>query len=162
VAELESLVIEANYANLLEASLDPQSQIVHILSVAPLRDLKPGSLQDLLATYNEWESHCDQALGTLEAEIKSIRIAARRKQEREAKLRSILDEKLAEIGSDDKSGSGTRGGKRGIEGVASIDGDGELDGTLNDGMDVDGDEAPARASGTGGRGNPPKRVVLGR
>jgi COP9 signalosome complex subunit 7 len=142
VAALESLVTEAIYAQLIDGTLDPQAQVVHISSIAPLRDLSPGSLQSLLLVYHGWESHCDQALSSLDTEIKSIRLRARNKKGREARLRAMLEERL---GEKPEESTGTKGG-----GKRGADGDGEQN---KDGMDID--DVP-------GKTYPSKRTLIGR
>ncbi|KAK4690583.1 COP9 signalosome complex subunit 7, partial [Lecanoromycetidae sp. Uapishka_2] len=48
---LEDLVISTIYAGLLNAKLDTLSQRVDVSSVAPLRDLKPGSIPQMEESY---------------------------------------------------------------------------------------------------------------
>ncbi|KFA62091.1 hypothetical protein S40285_06783 [Stachybotrys chlorohalonatus IBT 40285] len=74
--QLEDLVISAVYAGLLHATLDPAREAVQLSSVAPLRDLQPGSIPQMLSILNNWSERCDSTLGHLDDQIKSIRAAA--------------------------------------------------------------------------------------
>ncbi|KAG8407653.1 hypothetical protein J3458_020395 [Metarhizium acridum] len=88
--QLEELVITAIYAGLLHATLDPARQAVQVNSVAPLRDLSPGSVQDMIAALSNWSDKCASTLGDLEAQIRNIRSAAtaREKEKRAAEHRT--------------------------------------------------------------------------
>ncbi|KUJ24149.1 uncharacterized protein LY89DRAFT_557297, partial [Mollisia scopiformis] len=77
--ELEDLVISAIYAGLLNATLDPYHELVAISSVAPLRDLQPNSIPQMLVTLNEWSSRCVSTLADLERQIASIKAEAKRR-----------------------------------------------------------------------------------
>ncbi|GFP60011.1 COP9 signalosome complex subunit 7a [Trichoderma asperellum] len=74
--EVEDLVITAIYAGLLHATLDPARQAVSVTSVAPLRDLAPGTIPDMIGALQNWAGRCQSTLGDLEEQIKSIRDAA--------------------------------------------------------------------------------------
>ncbi|TWU73956.1 hypothetical protein ED733_004911 [Metarhizium rileyi] len=88
--QLEELVITAIYAGLLHATLDPARQAVQVNSVAPLRDLPPGSIQDMIAALSNWSDQCTSTLGDLDAQIRNIRTAAaiREKEKRAAEQRT--------------------------------------------------------------------------
>lgn len=87
--QLEELVITVIYAGLLHATLDPARQAVQVNSVAPLRDLSPGSIPDMIAALSNWSEKCASTLGDLEAQIRNIRAAAaaREKEKRAAEHR---------------------------------------------------------------------------
>lgn len=74
--ELEELVITVIYAGLVHATLDPARQAVQVTSVAPLRDLSPGSIPGMITALNNWSDRCTSTLSDLEAQIQSIRAAA--------------------------------------------------------------------------------------
>ncbi|KAM4058077.1 PCI domain-containing protein [Hirsutella rhossiliensis] len=74
--QLEDLVIKAVYQGLLHATLDPARQAVQVTSVAPLRDLQPGSIPNMTAALNAWSDRCTTTLADLEAQIRDIRYAA--------------------------------------------------------------------------------------
>ncbi|PVH98342.1 hypothetical protein DM02DRAFT_615849 [Periconia macrospinosa] len=131
---LEELITSAIYAGLLTATLDPAHSVVAVTSVAPLRDLAPGSLPAMQATLANWSARCDAALVDLEARIAEVRKAAvdrektRRKKERvQEVVMASMEEKggqkrsVSGLGEEDamdidqEGGSGrfTRGAKRG-------------------------------------------------
>lgn len=101
--QLEDLVITAVYQGLLHATLDPARQAVQVTRVAPLRDLKPGSIPGMTAALNAWSDRCTTALADLEAQIKGIRYAAavraRETKAGDEKLRRLM----AEVRDTDKS-----------------------------------------------------------
>ncbi|EHK19169.1 uncharacterized protein TRIVIDRAFT_77664 [Trichoderma virens Gv29-8] len=76
VREVEDLVITAIYAGLLHATLDPARQAIQVSSIAPLRDLAPGTIPDMIGALQNWAGRCQSTLGDLEEQIKSIREAA--------------------------------------------------------------------------------------
>ncbi|KAJ4334172.1 hypothetical protein N0V95_009241, partial [Ascochyta clinopodiicola] len=85
---LEELITTAIYAGLVTATLDPAHSLVSVTSIAPLRDLAPGSLPALQGTLQTWSARCDAALADLEAQVETVRRDAvereklRRKKER--------------------------------------------------------------------------------
>ncbi|KHN96869.1 COP9 signalosome subunit 7 (CsnG) [Metarhizium album ARSEF 1941] len=87
--QLEDLVITAMYAGLLHATLDPARQAVQVNSLAPLRDLAPRSIQDMIAALGNWSDKCASTLRDLDAQIVNIRAAAvaREKENRAAEQR---------------------------------------------------------------------------
>ena len=137
---LEQLLTTAIYAGLLTATLDPAHSVVSVTSVAPLRDLAPGSLPALQSTLSTWSNRCDSALEDLEARVAEVRKAAvdremlRRKKERamEVMLQANDDKGKSSqrrdegyddaMDVDEQGGSGSgrqlRGTKRGFSGGA--------------------------------------------
>ncbi|KAH6608955.1 hypothetical protein Trco_002301 [Trichoderma cornu-damae] len=93
--EVEDLVITAIFAGLLHATLDPARQAIQVLSIAPLRDLAPGTIPDMISALQNWAGRCQSALGDLEQQIQSIReAAAARENEKRAsdkKLQAFVD-----------------------------------------------------------------------
>lgn len=71
--ELEKLVTDAVYNSLLSATMDSKSQILVVSSVAPLRDLAPGSLGDMIKELDAWSTRCETVLAELEAEVDKVR-----------------------------------------------------------------------------------------
>ncbi|KAF2170146.1 hypothetical protein M409DRAFT_51901 [Zasmidium cellare ATCC 36951] len=76
--DLEHLITQAIYNDLITGTLNPASQTVIITSVAPLRDPAPGSVQAMIAELNAWSGRCDSVLSDLEAEIKKVKSEAER------------------------------------------------------------------------------------
>ena len=104
--DVEDLVISAVYAGLLHATLDPARQAVHVSSVAPLRDLSPGAIPDMLTALKSWGDRCTSTLTNLETQVKEIRATAvaRQREQRSA------DEKLQKLVSESSDRAGPRGG----------------------------------------------------
>jgi COP9 signalosome complex subunit 7 len=148
--DLEHLVTQAIYSNLLTGILNPAAQTVVITSVSPLRDLAPGSIATMMSELEAWSSRCEGVLGDLEKEIARVkadaakRSAAERKAERQVKAVTEAAEKSGGGGGAAKGGHNTRGGKK----LGSNDDDDD-DG---DGMDVDGGLGRAKRGGHGGGG----------
>ncbi|KAJ4988112.1 cop9 signalosome subunit 7 [Stagonosporopsis vannaccii] len=133
---LEELLTTAIYAGLLTATLDPAHSLVAVTSIAPLRDLAPGSLPALQATLQTWSQRCDAALGELEAQVEKVKQEAvereklRRKKEKAVEVqseekgagkrgsdaRAYGDEDAMDIDQEGGSGRATRGTKRGAGG----------------------------------------------
>ena len=89
--DLEQLVTSAIYDNLLTATLNPSAQTVVITSVAPLRDLAPGSISQLLGELSAWSGRCDSVLADLQAEISAVEANAVKRAAREqTKEKQIL------------------------------------------------------------------------
>lgn len=141
--DLEQLVTEAIYQDLLTATLDPAAQTVIVTSVAPLRDLAPGSVPALIGTLDAWSSRCHTVLANLQEEIQKVHNAAELRAARDARAErqaaAVLEvaEKNAAAG-----GAGTGGGPPSMIGRGQFtrgkrDPTDELD-EDDDAMDVDG------------------------
>lgn len=98
---VEALVVGAIYAGLLEATLDPSRQAVQVTGIAPLRDLAPGSVPDMIAVLDRWSNRCTSTLEDLETQVQGIRDAATKREAEAAtadqKLQDAVDE-LKEAG----------------------------------------------------------------
>jgi COP9 signalosome complex subunit 7 len=139
---LEELITSAIYAGLITATLDPAHSLVSVTSVAPLRDLAPGSLPAMQAALLTWSQRCDVALADLEARISEVKKAAvdrekmRRKKDRAMEVMiqmseekggsqkrgvsGLGDEDLMDIDQEGGSGRVTRGTKRGAGGFGNF------------------------------------------
>ena len=154
----------AIYNDLLVATLDPAAETVVITSVAPLRDLAPGSVQSMIHALAAWTARCDASLAQLDAEIKRVTADAEKRARREAQaekqIKSAMEagEKGAGSAGQPRGGFGGPGGNvrggfggrgMGKRESAEEDDDGE------DLMDVDGSATMSaggkkRSSGSGG------------
>ncbi|KAL2755035.1 hypothetical protein ACRALDRAFT_1071622 [Sodiomyces alcalophilus JCM 7366] len=114
---LESLVTSAIYAGLLTATLDPARQCVQVNALAPLRDLRPGAVPDLVAPLRTWSDRCTTTLGDIEAQAADIRAnAARRHREsaaRDAKLAQLVNEVKGLPSAQDGASAGERSRRAG-------------------------------------------------
>jgi COP9 signalosome complex subunit 7 len=116
----------------LTATLDPAHSLVSVTSIAPLRDLAPGSLPALQSTLQTWSQRCDAALSDLETQVERVKREAvereklRRKKERAIEVQTSEEKSTGKRASvaygeedamdiDQEGGSGrvTRGAKRG-------------------------------------------------
>ncbi|TKA66783.1 hypothetical protein B0A55_10501 [Friedmanniomyces simplex] len=151
--DLEHLVTQAIYNDLISATLNPAAQTVVITSVAPLRDLAPGSVADMIAEMSAWSGRCDSVLADLEQEIARVKANARRRHAREVKAEK--QKAAAETGekggtsgvlAESRSGRNTRGATKKAE---------EDDDDYGDAMELDG------GSGMGGLGGGGKKRSSG-
>jgi COP9 signalosome complex subunit 7 len=113
--ELEQLITTAIYAGLISATLDPAHSLVSVTSVAPLRDLAPGSLPAMQATLSTWSQRCDSALADLEARVAEVKQAAVDRERMRRKKERALEVMIAS--SEEKGGSQ----KRGVSGLSEED-----------------------------------------
>ena len=123
---LEDLVISSIYAGLITAKLDTLSQHVDVSSVAPLRDLRPGSVPRMVSVLEDWDSRCVSVLGEIEGQIREIRRKAQEQRKRDTEHEKAVAKKMgdnedgkkrggeeAEEMDIDEGGRRLRGAKRG-------------------------------------------------
>ena len=106
---LEDLVISSIYAGLLTAKLDTLSQRVDVSSVAPLRDLKPGSVPRMVSVLEDWDLRCVCVLGEIEGQVREIKRKAQEQRRRETEHEKAVAKKMGES-EDGKGKLGKRGG----------------------------------------------------
>jgi COP9 signalosome complex subunit 7 len=122
--DLEQLVTAAIYDNLLSATLNPAAQTVVITSVAPLRDLAPGSVAQLLGELSAWSGRCDAVLADLQAEVARIEANAAKRaahelsKDNQIKAVTEVSEKMGTIGG--SKGMGSRQSSR-VDGLGDAD-----------------------------------------
>ncbi|KAL7906182.1 hypothetical protein GGI35DRAFT_482965 [Trichoderma velutinum] len=104
VREVEDLVITAIYAGLLHATLDPARQAIQVSSIAPLRDLAPGTIPDMINALQNWAGRCQSTLGDLEEQIKNIREAAITRETEKRASDKKLQGLMESLGELDKGG----------------------------------------------------------
>jgi len=71
VRELEDLIIDAIYLDLLQGKLDQKEEQLEV-SYTMGRDLEPGKLEQVLAALKDWASTTSAVLATLDAKINTI------------------------------------------------------------------------------------------
>lgn len=135
---LEDLLITAIYSHLITGSLDPAAARVTVTSVAPLRDLAPGSVPALVAELGAWAARCDDTLAELDAEIAAVK---KRAAEREARRRKeeALRQRV-EVNLDEKANA-----KRSHPNNGNPPAEGDADA-----MELDEGIGEGEESGTGG------------
>ncbi|KAL9124235.1 MAG: hypothetical protein Q9217_006416 [Psora testacea] len=107
---LEDLVISTIYAGLLTAKLDTLAQRVDVSSVAPLRDLKPGSIPQMVSVLEDWDSRCVEVLAELETHMREVRKSAMKERRRE----EANEKAVAKAMENKEKGNGKIVGKRGV------------------------------------------------
>lgn len=147
IRALEDLIISNIYAGLLSAKLDTLAKRMDVSSVAPLRDLRPDSVPQMVAVLEDWDSRCVSVLAEIEEQV----IEVRRKAQ-EVRRRELENEKAVEkaMETESEKGKGKSAGKRGAREVVDRDGAG---GEGGDEMDVDeaGGRGTKRGSKRGGK-----------
>ncbi|KAI9848269.1 MAG: hypothetical protein M1837_000533 [Sclerophora amabilis] len=159
---LEDLLISATYAGLLTAKLSPVTQLVHITSLSPLRDLAPGSVPHLTRTLEAWEGRCTSVLGDLEAQIANVKRRAVERRRAELERTVETERGIASVtvgiggggggGGAERPGGGAAGATKrafngiGGDGSASVDAGDEMvgEGGMMDVDDVQGGGGSAR------------------
>jgi len=99
---VEDLVITAIYAGLVEATLDPARQAVQVTRIAPLRDLSPGAIPEMISILSLWSERCTSVLADLAAQIEGIRCAATVREDEAAATEKKLSKTIEEIKDVDK------------------------------------------------------------
>lgn len=94
IAELEELVTNAIYKGLIVARLDPRQQRVNVTSIAPLHDVKPESIDDLISTLNAWSDRCNSTLSDITAQIEEIQSAVLARYKKDAEWNRKIDWKI--------------------------------------------------------------------
>lgn len=149
IPELETLITSAIYSSLLTARLSPASTppTIHISSVAPLRDLRPASLPEMLKILQTWESRCASIVSELEQQIAAIKTDATTRRAKDMARQEIVDHAVLNVegggigpakgqqgggkarDTETRKGKGvTSGNKRDLQEQQGSDGYGEDDG----------------------------------
>jgi COP9 signalosome complex subunit 7 len=134
--ELEKLVTRAIYSDLVTGTLDPARQLVNITSVAPLRDLAPGTIPALAASLATWSAQCTAMLASLDADIQHVKRQAKKTGQQKERVQALVDEKMA--AAEKEETSRPKRGAGALENVLNLDDEDD------DAMDLDQSE--------GGRG----------
>lgn len=80
---------------------------MHITSVAPLRDVRPNSLPEILKVLQIWEGRCSSVVGEIEAQIVGIKNNAAKRKAREMRRQDVVDNAvLSTEGSGENIASG--------------------------------------------------------
>ena len=154
-AELESLVTKAIYSSLIAARLAPASTppAIRVSSVAPLRDVRPQSVETMISVLADWQGRCKDVISGIEAEITKIRTEAKKARARENERRRLLEKSVdgwdgdgqGDGGAGDGAASGSKRSLRSMrEGSGGFAGAGRrLGGAFFGGSKRDHNERPA-------------------
>jgi COP9 signalosome complex subunit 7 len=148
--DLEQLVTTAIYENLLTATLNPAAQTVVITSVAPLRDLAPGSVGQLLGELSAWSGRCDSVLADLQAEISRIEAEAMKRAAREQRK----EKQIKAANETGEKSSGAAGGTRSGKQMGSFKAEAQESADDDDAMELDsssGQNGRKKGAAGGGR-----------
>jgi COP9 signalosome complex subunit 7 len=148
--DLEQLVTTAIYENLLTATLNPAAQTVVITSVAPLRDLAPGSVGQLLGELSAWSGRCDSVLADLQAEISRIEAEAMKRAAREQRK----EKQVKAANETGEKSSGAAGGTRSGKQLGSFKAEAQESADDDDAMELDsssGQNGRKKGAAGGGR-----------
>jgi len=96
VRELEDLIIDAIYLDLLQGKLDQKEEQLEV-SYTMGRDLEPGKLEQVLAALKHWASTTSAVLATLDAKINTIAADTAAIKYNEQEHEKILQNNLKEV-----------------------------------------------------------------
>jgi COP9 signalosome complex subunit 7 len=96
VRELEDLIIDAIYLDLLQGKLDQKEEQLEV-SYTMGRDLEPGKLEQVLAALKDWASTTSAVLATLDGKINSIAADTAAAKLNEQEHERILQTHLKEV-----------------------------------------------------------------
>lgn len=85
VRELEDLIIEAFYANIIKGKLDQLNNQLEIEYTIG-RDVTDEQVDDILNVLNNWCKNCDFALKTIEAQISQANNFKQKQLEKQANI----------------------------------------------------------------------------
>ncbi|KAI9885621.1 MAG: histone acetyltransferase [Watsoniomyces obsoletus] len=121
---LEDVVIGANNAGLITARLSPSTSLVHVSSIAPLRDLRPGAVGNLLDALTAWDVRCGSVLREIDVQVKELRRKAVTRRKEEEEYQKMLEKNSShQSGGADKLGGGSK--RAAADGVGSSQDDGD-------------------------------------
>lgn len=122
------------------------------MSVAPLRDVRPGGVVGMLEVLEGWEKRCVGVLGELEGEVREVRRRAGERKGRGARWEGVVGRAMVTATGDGEMGKGSGGGKRGAgDGEAVLEDEG-LGGEEEMEIDVGGVGRGGRIAKRGGGG----------
>ncbi|KAJ6602326.1 hypothetical protein B0H10DRAFT_2080243 [Mycena sp. CBHHK59/15] len=130
VRELEDLIIDAIYLDILRGRLDQKEAQLEV-EYTMGRDLAPGSIDAVLAALREWASTTSAVLQTLDTKLAAVAADSARRRAGHAAHEKALGGALreaAERAAKSKDGLGGMGGRRAFGGGS---------GYYGDAMDVD-------------------------
>jgi len=140
--ELEDLIIDGMYQDVLRGRLDQKEQQLE-LEYTMGRDLRPGQLEALLASLRSWSDQTAQAMASLETHISAISSSHSQRATADAEYNTLRADILAEIAAQRKLAKrAATGGQGGIMMLDRGDDEMEVDAVL--------DMQPPSHSGGGG------------
>ncbi|KAG0365647.1 hypothetical protein BGZ54_006349 [Gamsiella multidivaricata] len=101
VRQLEDLIMDAIYQNVINANLDQKLKLVEVHS-AMGRDLRPGQAQIMLKVLEDWTKTSEALLLALDAKMAQVR----ENHEKEKQAKEAFEKELERIKENSSSGSG--------------------------------------------------------
>ncbi|KAJ7632328.1 hypothetical protein FB45DRAFT_791341 [Roridomyces roridus] len=144
VRELEDLIIDAIYLDILRGKLDQKEAQLEV-EYTMGRDLAPGQLESVLAALRNWSETTASVLQTLDAKLAAVATTAVERRNRAAAHEKALQAALREASERAKERGGGRGGRT-LGGVGNM----SSSGYFGDAMDVD---EPGAVMGRDGQEN---------
>jgi COP9 signalosome complex subunit 7 len=146
VRELEDLIIDAIYQDILRGKLDQKEEQLEV-EYTMGRDVEPSRVDELLRALQNWASTTSQVLQTLDSKISSIAADAASQKTIQAEYDKALQHTLKEV-HDKSSKDGNKGGAGGSRrtafgdiqermGLGGHHGEGRGGGRAMEAMDVD-------------------------
>lgn len=150
--ELEDLVIEATYEDLIKAKLNTRTQSVYVESSVG-RDLASGNGDDdgsnthaaldrILASLDAWSRNCDDVLLDIQRSVEQVRHAGRTRRGEATQHGQALAQLRRKIMADGPGGSGTHGEGHARPGTGSGSGSGSFGGSAGGAKRSAGFEGP--------------------
>ncbi|KAG6864952.1 hypothetical protein C0991_006139 [Blastosporella zonata] len=96
IRELEDLIIDAIYLDILRGKLDQKEQQLEV-EYTMGRDLEPGKLEDLLAALQNWAETTSSVLATLDAKIQQISKVTEATKKADLEYEKVLQANLKEV-----------------------------------------------------------------
>lgn len=98
VRELEDLLIDAIYSNIIDGKMDQKNSCIEIESTIA-RDIRKDQLQSMLTILSDWCDKCDNMIATMETQMQS----ANQSKVTNFRLNQDLDSKIAKLREKSKS-----------------------------------------------------------
>lgn len=131
IRELEDLVIDAIYLDILRGKLDQKEQQLEV-EYTMGRDLEPGKVENLLAALKDWATTTSAVLSTLDRELSSISSESAAMKAYHGEHEQVLNANLKDITEKQREKGSPGFVRRGYSGSQGVSGTGD-----KDSMDVD-------------------------
>ncbi|PFH45402.1 hypothetical protein AMATHDRAFT_160038 [Amanita thiersii Skay4041] len=137
VRELEDLVIDAIYLDVVRGKLD-QKEAQFEVEYTMGRDLEPGKLESILAALQNWTETTSAVLATLDVKIESIAAQTAAKKASNEEYEKVLYTTLKDVSEKAKEKGGVKRGSNRGDGGPSAE---------KDGVPMDVDDMPEPTKG---------------
>ncbi|KAK0228745.1 hypothetical protein IW262DRAFT_1446280 [Armillaria fumosa] len=111
VRELEDLIIDAIYLDILRGKLDQKEGQLEV-EYTMGRDLEPGKLESVLAALQDWAAATSSVLATLDSKIVQISSETTAAKKRQEEYELVLQSNLKEVSEKNASTKGSGNNRR--------------------------------------------------